>query len=402
MNIKNLFPIFSNYPTEMPLAYLDSAASAQKPYTVLDAIKQFYSSDYANIHRGAYSLSIKSTEKYEAVRLKAAKFLDSESTESIVFTRNATEGFNLIAHGIEPLVCEGDLILLSLLEHHSNIVPWFMLAKRRKLRVEFIDINPDASINYSDFENKLKLKPKIVSLTQHSNAFGTVLPVKKMIAEARKAGAYTVVDAAQSIAHQRISVRDLDTDFLVFSGHKLYGPSGAGVLYGRKSILEKMQPFLGGGDMISDVTTNGFEPAGLPNKFEAGTPAIAEVVGLGAAIDFVSEIGFEFIEKHDRELTRIGREILKSHSDIELYGTGSDDQQGILPFNLKNIHPHDFSTVADTLNVHFRAGFHCAMPALKKLGLSSTARISFGVYSTESDLLRLDEAIKKAKKIFKL
>lgn len=402
MNIKKLFPVFSNYPKDLPLAYLDSAASAQKPYSVIDAISKFYSSDYANIHRGAYSLSIKSTERYEESRIKAAKFIGAPDPESVIFTRNATEGLNLIAHGIEQMLAPGDVILLSLLEHHSNIVPWFMLAKRKSLKVEFVDINPDASLNLQDYRQKLNLKPKIVSLTQHSNAFGTVLPLDCMLKEAKNAGAYTVVDASQSIAHQAISVTKLDADFLVFSGHKLYGPSGVGVLYGKKVLLEQMQPFLGGGDMISDVNTHGFSPAGLPNKFEAGTPAIAEVVGLGAAIDFVNQIGFDFIEKHDRDMTRLGREILSAHPEIQLYGTGGEDQVGILPFNLKGVHAHDFSTVADTLNVHFRAGFHCAMPALKRLDLSSTARISFGVYTTESDLICLEQAIKKAKNLFKL
>lgn len=398
--LRQEFPILDSQPER--LAYLDSAASAQKPQIVIDRINSFVTSEYSNIHRGAYNLSAQATLEYERSRDKVADFINVKNKE-IIFTRSATEGVNLVAYSYGELLTPGDIILLSELEHHSNIVPWQIIAERKGLKVEFVKMTKNACLDLDDYKKKLvALKPKLVSLTMHSNAFGTITPAKKLVELAHEAGALIMLDACQSIVHQKVDMAELDADFLVFSGHKLYGPTGVGVLYGRESLLNAMPPFNGGGDMIQSVTTAGSTWAALPSKFEAGTPAITEAIALGVAIDFVNKIGFTVIGEQDKLLTAKAIDLLQGISGVDIYGPlDTSLQSGIVAFNIQNIHPHDFATLADQENVQLRAGFHCAMPALTALGLSATARVSFGVYSEEADLLQLEKAILKAKKIFK-
>ncbi len=400
--IRDQFPIFSNIQNN--LAYLDTAASAQKPVVVLRSLQDFYSNEYANIHRGAYELSASATIKFEESRLKVAKFLNATSAKEVIFTRNATEGINLIASTLLQQFEAGDTILLTELEHHSNLVPWQIQAKRQGLIIHYAKITPEAQIDLLDFKDKLvKFQPKICSFTMHSNAFGTITPYQEMIKAAKDVGSLVLLDACQAVLHQPIDVQNLATDFLVFSGHKLYGPTGIGVLYGREELLNNLPPYQGGGDMISSVSITGSTWAEIPAKFEAGTPAIAEAIGLGTAIDFVSKIGWEQIQKNDQVLSKLANEMLKDIPGVNVYGALDPScSSSILSFNLESVHPHDLASICDQFNVQIRAGFHCAMPALQAMNLNSTARISFGVYSQESDLLQLEKALWHAKKLFKV
>ncbi len=400
--IRQQFPIFSNQGDN--LAYLDTAASAQKPKIVTDTLQNFYLREYANIHRGAYLLSASATLKYEESREKIAKFLNAVSAKEIIFTRNATEGINLVASSITQQCSTGDTILLTELEHHSNIVPWQIQAKRNGLEIQYAKINPEAQIDLADFKLKVqKFKPKICSFTMQSNAFGTITPYLEMIKIAKLSGALVLLDVCQAVLHGPIDVQNLDVDFLVFSGHKIYGPTGIGVLYGKSEHLNRFEPYQGGGDMISSVSLAGSTWAEIPAKFEAGTPAIAEAIGLGAAINFVEEVGWDTIEQNDRQLFLNATNLLNNFVGVEVYGLkDSQITSSILAFNLVGVHPHDLASICDQFNVQIRAGYHCAMPALEALGLHSTARISFGIYSQESDLLQLEKALWHAKKLFKV
>ena len=407
-DLRKEFPIFSArrrvaHGRVLPLAYLDSAASAQKPQCVIDRIAHYLGTEHANIHRGAYALSADATELYEEARRRVATFLHAPSEKNIIFTRGATESINLVARSLEDAFEPGDVVLLSLLEHHSNIVPWQLLEKRRGVKVVFADIENDASISRSSFSALLKAhRPKLVSLTTLANSFGTQMPIAELVAEARVAGAITLVDAAQSVAHLPTDVAAIGADFLAFSGHKLYGPTGIGVLFAREEMYARMEPFQGGGDMINSVTTEGSTWAEAPQKFEAGTPAIAEAIALGEAIQFVNRLGWEAIAKHDGELFSYGWNALSCCPGVTLYGpaTSGKPQLSILPFNVAGVHPHDLSSVADSFNVQIRAGHHCAMPALKRLGIPSSARASIGVYSCEDDFDMLVEAITEGRRIF--
>ena len=407
--IRAEFPFFAVAPARGSAqhgpasAYLDSAATSQKPRCVIERMADFLSYENANIHRGAYRLSGEATDNYQKSRAAVARFLNAPSDECVVFTRGATDSLNLLAYALEPLLSEGDCILLTLLEHHSNIVPWQMLAKRRKLRVEFVDIDECGQLRLDDFERKLEAHaPKVVSLTRLSNALGSVVPVCEVCERARRIGSLVVVDAAQAVAHEALDVRRLGCDFLVFSGHKLYGPTGIGVLYGREELLNRLEPVQGGGGMIAAVAKEGATWAEAPQRFEAGTPPIAEAMGLAAAIEFVSHIGFEQISAHEDALLRGAFDRLSAENGVTLYGpaTRGGPQRSIISFNLKGIHPHDFSTIADTFNVQLRAGHHCAMPLLKRLGVQSTARVSFGMYSAEEDVESLCAAVRYAQARF--
>lgn len=401
--VRNEFPVFSRY-REKPLAYLDTAASSQKPRAVIDRLSSYLSEEHANIHRGAYALSARATELYDQARKKVAAFLGAKSERSIVFTRGSTESINLVAHALENYFNPGDAILLTLLEHHSNIVPWQLLAQRRGIRVIFSDIRDNGLLDMDDFRSKLaQFKPRFVAVTQTANSLGTVTPLAEIIAISQQAGARVLVDAAQSAAHQKIDVAGLNCDFLVFSGHKLYGPTGCGVLYAREDMFSQMEPFQGGGDMIERVTVNGSTWAPYPQKFEAGTPAIAEAIALGTALDFITSIGIERIREHEQRLTERAWELFKTEGDIVLYGPGPEQgqQSSIIAFNLRGVHGHDLSTIADEkFNVQFRSGHHCAQPALDRLRISSCARISFGVYSDLQDVEALLSACKYARRIF--
>ena len=403
LGIRSQFPIFQSIKPH----YLDTAASSQKPTQVIERIRSYFSNEHANIHRGAYALSAIATENYEKSKVKVAEFIGAENASRIIFTKGATESINLAASAYADNFKEGDSILITLLEHHSNIVPWQMLAKKRKLNLHFTNITNNAQIDMEDFRAKLKShKPKLAAFTHIANSFGSISPAAEMIMEAQKVGAKVLLDAAQSVQHEEIDVRKLGVDFLAFSGHKIYGPTGIGVLYVKPGLEEFMTPYQGGGDMISYVSTEGSGWADFPQCFEAGTPPIAEAIALGEALDFLSQLGINNIKSHEQALFIKAWDLLSKHEGLTLYGPAAEFgpaalmQASIISFNLAGVHAHDLSTVADTYNVQIRAGHHCAMPALKKLGIASSARASIGVYSDISDFEALLEAVDRAKSLF--
>jgi cysteine desulfurase/selenocysteine lyase len=394
------FPFFTEGPGG---CYLDTAATSQKPAAVLDTLRHVLVHTNANVHRGAYRLSAIASERYDAARGAIARFIGAPSEKSIVFVRGATEAINLVAYGSESLFQPGDTILLTLLEHHSNIVPWQLLAKRRGLRVEFADITPDGRLDIADFQRKVTvLKPKMVAVTQLANSLGTVTPIAELVAFAQQHGARVLVDGAQGAAHLGVDVQSLGCDFYVFSGHKIYGPTGIGVLYGKPERLAEMQPFQGGGDMISYVSVEGSGWAEVPQRFEAGTPAFPEAIALGAAIDFVERFDRAELRRHEHSLVHEAIAMLRDEQGITLYGpaTTGGEQVTVVSFGIDCVHPHDFATIADTHNVQIRAGSHCAMPTLRRLGLQATVRMSFGLYSCPEDLFAVRDAIREARTMF--
>ncbi len=399
-SLRKLFPFFTEGPGG---CYLDSAATTQKPLVVLNALRHALVHTNANVHRGAYRLSAEASEQYDLTRTKIASLIGARSPSSIVFVRGATEAINLVAAGSDSLWSSGDTILLSLLEHHSNIVPWQMLAKRRGLNVAFADIREDGSLDVDDFRSKVRtLKPKLVAITQLANSLGTVPPLAELVALAKDAGAQVLVDGAQGITHLGVHVEDLGCDYYVFSGHKMYGPTGIGVLYGRPERLEKLYPLMGGGDMISFVSTDGFGLAEVPQRFEAGTPAFPEAIALGTAADFLSGFSRKAILDHEQALLESALEMLRGEPGVTPYGpaTRGGHQAAVISFSIDRVHPHDFATIADTHNVQVRAGNHCAMPTLRRLGVQATVRLSFGLYSTKGDLQAVSQAIKEARRLF--
>lgn len=403
LDIRQHFPIFSTGE----LHYLDSAASTQKPRAVIDRISRYLSFEHANIHRGAYRLSAEATENYDQSKRKVAGFLGAPDERSIIFTKGTTEAVNLAAQSFQDNLSEGDVILLTLLEHHSNIVPWQLLAARKKLKIVFADITDNAELDHEDFYRKLEqYKPKLAAFTAVANSFGSCTDLRQVISESKRAGARTFVDAAQAVQHLKLNVAELQPDFLAFSGHKLYGPTGIGALYVNPEIWNLLIPYQGGGDMISNVTVDGSEWAEFPQKFEAGTPPIAEAIALGTAIDFISAVGLEKIRDFEHKLFCRAWELLSSVKGVRLYGPAvkcgpeNAPQCSIISFNLEGVHAHDLSTVADSFGVQIRAGHHCAIPALKRLDIPSSARASIGVYSDISDFEALAKAIEKARSLF--
>lgn len=398
--VRELFPFFTEGPGG---CYLDSAATTQKPRVVLDTLRDVLINHNANVHRGAYRLSAVATEMYDEARSKVARFIGASSERSIVFTRGTTEAINLAAYGLESLFAAGDVILLTLLEHHSNIVPWQMLAKRRGLKVVFTEITSTGELDLEDYKTKLRsFKPKLVACTQLANSLGTITPIEEIVKLAKQSGAMTLVDGAQGVTHLGVNVEDLGCDLYAFSGHKMYGPTGIGALYGRMEVLEKMQPFQGGGDMISYVSVEGSGWAEVPQRFEAGTPAFPEAIALGAAVDFLSRFKREEVMKHEIELVSSAIDLLKGEAGITLHGPGvhGGRQTSVCSFSIDTVHPHDFATIADTHNVQIRAGNHCAMPTLRKLGVPATVRMSFGIYSCASDFEAVVSAVREARKMF--
>ena len=393
------FPILKN----RDMAYLDSGATTQKPQKVLDAIESFYEHENANPHRGAYSLSIEATEAYESTRGKIAQFINARYPEEIIFSKNATESLNLLAYsyGLDNLKKE-DEVVISIMEHHSNLVPWQYVTNKTGSTLKYMYINDDFEISKEEIESKITDKTKIVGITHISNVLGTINPVKEIIKYAHKKGAIVIVDASQSIPHMKIDVQDLDADFLVFSGHKMLAPLGIGVLYGKKELLQKMNPFLMGGDMIEYVYEQKTTFAPLPNKFEAGTQNVEGVIGLGAAIDYINEIGYDKIAEVEKELTEYAREKLSKLDYLDLYLTpNKENHSSVFSFNIKGVHPHDVASILDTENVYVRSGNHCAQPLLRSLGIDSTCRASLYFYNTKEDIDKLVHGLDKAYDMFK-
>lgn len=384
------------------IAYLDSGATTQKPKYVIDAIKNYYEHDNANPHRGAYKLSIRATEVYDEAREKVKNFINAKDAREIVFTRNATESLNLIAYsyGLNNIK-KDDKIVLSIMEHHSNLVPWQMVTKQKEAKLEYIYTDKDGYLKQEDIENKIVPGVKIVGITQVSNVLGTINPVKEIVKRAHEVGAIAVVDASQSAPHMKIDVTDMDADFLVFSGHKMLSPLGIGVLYGKKELLDKMNPFLFGGDMIEYVYEQDTTFAEVPTKFEAGTQNVEGAVGLGAAIDYLNNIGMDNVEKIEKDVLEYAMKELSKIDFITLYGPKElENHAGVISFNVNKVHPHDVASILDSENVCIRSGNHCAQPLLRYMGLDSTCRASFYIYNTKEDVDKLIEALYKTKKIF--
>ena len=399
MNFKKDFPILN----EKQITYLDSGATTQKPEQVINAIDEYYKTTNANVHRGAYSLSVEATAKYEEAREKVARFINSPSAEQVIFSKNATESLNLIAYsyGMENLK-KDDEIVLSIMEHHSNLVPWQKVAKTTGAKLNYMYINDEFEISDEEIESKITDKTKIVGITHVSNVLGTINNVKKIIKQAHKKGAIVIVDSSQSIPHMKIDVHDLDCDFLVFSGHKMLAPLGIGALYGKKQLLNDMTPFLMGGDMIEYVYEQETTFAPLPNKFEAGTQNIEGVIGLAAAIDYIENIGYERIAQIEDEVVNYAREELSKLDFLELYITpNKQNHSSVISFNIKGVHPHDVASILDTYGVCVRSGNHCAQPLMRYLGIDSTCRASFYLYNTKEDVDKLVEALNKAYEMFK-
>lgn len=399
--LRDDFPILKQEVNGKPLCYLDSAASSQKPQMVLDALTKAYAETYANVHRGLHHLSEASTDAYEAVRQKVAGLINAPSADEVIFTSGATMSLNLIAQcwGSANLQ-EGDEILISIAEHHANIIPWQMIAQRTGAKIIACPMGEDGDFDKKAFGERISDKTKIISLPHVSNVLGTVFPVKEIAKMAHDVGAIFVVDGCQGVVHMPVDVQDIDCDFYVFSGHKLYGPSGIGVCWGKADILADMPPFLGGGDMIDDVEITHATYAEPPARFEAGTPPIAECIGLGAAIDYVQQIGMAEIHAHEQDLIRYGMQRLSEVDGLTFIGTAAG-KSGVISFTLDDVHPHDISTLIDHDGVAIRAGHHCAQPLMKSLGLSSTARASVGLYNTKADFDVLVEALHKVNRIFK-
>ncbi len=385
----------------IPLVYLDSAATSQKPRVVLEAMQSFYELHNANIHRGVHRLAEEATEAFESARQTVAGFIGAGNPRQIIFTRNTTESINLVAHTwARANLRSGDVILLSEMEHHSNLVPWQMLAAERGLRLEFIPVTDGGELDLTALPALLELRPKLVGITHMSNVLGTVIPVEAIIRQAHQAGALVVVDGAQAVPHLPVDVTALDVDFYAFSAHKMCGPTGIGALYGRLELLESMPPFLGGGDMIKRVELRSFEANSVPHKFEAGTPAIAEAIGFGAAADYVAGVGRQAIHAHEQVLAGYAIERLEEIPGVRVFGPPADRRGGVVSFTLDGVHPHDIAQVLDTEGVAIRAGHHCAMPLHARLGLPASARASFYLYNTESEVDSLVRGLYKVKEVF--
>ena len=394
--VRRDFPIFDN-----GLAYLDSANTSQRPRQVTGAMMEYFEKFNSNIHRAAYHIAEEATDRYEATREKIRAFINAASTKEIIYTRGTTEAINLVAYSWgRRNIRSGDLIVLTILDHHSNIVPWQILAAEKDAKIEYVDIDERGELRQDQLAALLARGPKLVAFNLVSNALGTINPARDMVAAAKKAGATVLVDGAQSTPHQPVDVRALGCDFYAFSGHKMLGPTGAGILYGRRELLEAMDPFMAGGDMIKTVRVEGTTYHDLPWKFEAGTQAIAEVIGLGAAVDYLTSLGMDAVRAHELEITEYAYEALSEVDHLTVYGPPPSRRAGVISFALEGIHPHDLATIADRDQVCLRAGHHCAMPLMTRLGIPATARASFYVYTLKEEVDRLVSSIKEAQRIF--
>lgn len=398
--IREQFPILHQEINGHPLVYLDSAASSQKPRSVIDAVSQYYALDHSNVHRGVHSLGSRATDAFEGAREKVAKFINSPSVEQIIFTRGTTTALNLVASSYARAVCgEGDEIVITPMEHHSNLIPWQQAAKATGATLKYIPLQQDGMIAIEDVEKTITSKTKVVAMTYVSNVFGCTNPIKQVAEIAHKHGAVIVVDGAQSTPHMAIDVQDLDVDFYAFSGHKMCAPTGIGALYGRRELLETMEPIEFGGEMIDFVELYDSTWKDIPYRFEGGTPIIAGAVGLGAAIDFLNEIGMENIEAHVKHLSHYAYQVLSEIEGITIYGSDTN-RSGLVTFNLDDVHPHDVSTVLDAKGIAVRAGHHCCQPLMRWLEVSATARASFYLYNTTEEIDKLAKALVDTKEFF--
>lgn len=398
--IRQDFPILQREVYGRPLIYLDNAATTQKPRSVVEAISNEYFSTNANVHRGVHFLSQKATDLHEAARERVRQFINARSTAEVLFTRGTTESLNLVASSFgEAFLKEGDEVIVSVMEHHSDIVPWQLLRERKGIVIRVIPMDDSGRLNLEAYERLFSERTRLVCVAHVSNVLGTVNPVKQMAATAHAHGAYMLVDGAQSIPHFKVDVQDLDCDFLTFSGHKIYGPTGIGVLYGRESLLEKMPPYQGGGEMIARVTFEHTTYERLPYKFEAGTPDYVGTHALAAAIDYVEALGMDEIAAHERRLTQYAMERLGAIKDMHLYGT-TPDKDAVVAFNVGNIHPLDLGTLLDRLGIAIRTGHHCAQPLMQRCGVEGMARASFALYNTMDEIDKLAEGIERVSKMF--
>lgn len=398
--LKAEFPILHQEINGHPLVYLDNAATSQKPRSVIEAVKRYYEWDNANVHRGVHTLGSRATDAYEGAREKVARFLNAASTREIVFTRGTTASLNLVAHGYARQVLKpGDEIVITPMEHHSNLIPWQQAAKATGATLKYIPLQPDGTVSLADVESTVNERTKIVAIAYVSNVLGTVNPIARIAEIAHRNGAVIVVDGAQSTPHLKVDVRALDVDFYGFSGHKMCGPTGIGALYGKAQLFERMEPVEYGGEMIDFVDLYESSWKDLPWKFEGGTPIIAGAVGLGAAIDFLESVGLDEIDRHEKKIAKYAIERLSAIDGITIYGP-KEDRAGLVTFNLGDVHPHDVATVLDTEGIAIRAGHHCCQPLMRWLKVSATARASFYLYNTEQDVDRLADALIKTKEYF--
>jgi cysteine desulfurase/selenocysteine lyase len=400
--IRQDFPILDREVRPgIKVIYLDSTATSQKPVSVIEAMDAFYRHSNANIHRGVHMLAEEATGLYEGARQKIAKFINASSSNQVIYTRNATESINLVAYTwARANLKSGDLVILTEMEHHSNLVPWHMLAAERGIRLEFIPVTENGLLDLDAYRSLLSQGPKLVSFTHMSNVLGTINPAAEIIRLAHEAGAVTILDAAQSVPHLKVDAQALDVDFMAFSAHKMCGPTGIGVLYGKTKLLESMPPFLGGGDMIKEVKLRSFRPNELPHKFEAGTPAIAEAVGFGAAVDYLTSIGMDNIAEHEHEMIEYALERLEEIPGLKVFGPPAGKKGGVAAFTLDGVHPHDVAQILDQDGIAVRAGHHCAQPLHERFGIPATSRASFYLYSTKGEVDKLVEGIYKVKKVF--
>ena len=400
MRVREDFPALAMQVYGKPLVYFDNAASAQKPTAVLDRMTQAYRSEYANVHRGLHYLANAATEAYEGGRTKVAAFINAKRNEEIVFTHNATEAINLVAYAWgEPNIKAGDEIVLSIMEHHSNIVPWHFLRERHGAVLKWAPVDDDGNFLLDEFEKLLTTKTRLVAITQMSNALGTVVPVREVTRIAHARGIPVLVDGSQGAVHLPVDVQDIDCDFYVFTGHKVYGPTGIGVLYAKYDHLAAMRPFNGGGEMIREVSCDAVSYGDPPHRFEAGTPPIVEAIGLGAAIDYVNSIGKERIAAHEHDLLAYAQQRLREINSLRIIGTARD-KGPVISFELKGAHPHDVATVIDRSGIAVRAGTHCVMPLLERFRVTATCRASFGMYNTRAEIDHFAEALVKARDLF--
>tara|TARA_B100000614_G_scaffold92218_3_gene83392 strand:- start:177 stop:1379 length:1203 start_codon:yes stop_codon:yes gene_type:complete len=398
--VKEEFPILSQSVNEKPLIYLDNASTTQKPTSVINEIQNYYESTNSNIHRGVHHLSQKATEKYEDSRKIVQNFIGAKSSKEIIFVRGATEAVNLVANSyVKPLLSEGDNIIISQMEHHANIVPWQLITKEKKAEIRVVPINEAGELLVDDMDDLIDENTRFISLNHVSNSLGTVNPVEKLIQKAHQNDIRIMIDGAQAVQHMKVNVVDLDVDFYCFSGHKMYGPTGIGILYGKREILENMEPYQGGGDMIKSVTFEKTIFNDIPHIFEAGTPNIVGAIGLAKAVEFIENITIEEIEKHEMALLNYATEKINSMEGVEIVGN-AEEKASVISFVMGNIHPHDIGTIMDNLGIAIRAGHHCTQPIMDFYNIPATARASFAIYNTEEDVDKLVEGIQKVKEIF--